>query len=353
MLYLILPKNQKSSGKPSLISLGGFGLLMILGMMLLSSCQYSLDKDLNISTGQPYPTIVRANGTRFTSTPQPNQLSSSNNSPATLPFSLLEAAKISLYSEGFNTNWMILGAQNEDINPRTTNPVHNGLLSIDITPNKTDSQIFLVVRDSTDESYPRTQIHGFRLWLNPGTNPLALSDLAVGILGSNNKFEFPNPKNPAALPQYPIFTQVYIYAPDADPVFPANTWTEMVIWLDDLGGPPQYEYIMGFTIQRKDTFRKTFFIDDIQLILSGSGPLPTQKPATATASNTPYLTATATPTNTPTATRAAPRYSPTPTPTEKAAATKAPPPADTKEPLPTDPVSPPDPEEPPPPEDPP
>lgn len=353
MLTQTPSQNKKFPCKYNLVYWGWFGLLMILGIMLLSSCQYSLDKvlldkDLNISTGQPYPTIVRVTEKGVTATLAPNQLSSSNNSPATLPFSLVEAAKISIYSEGFNTNWMILGAENEDINPRTTNPVHNGLFSIDITPNKADSQIFLIVRDSTDESYPRAQIHGFRLWLNPGNNPLALSDLAVGILGSNNKYEFPNPKNPAALPQSPIFTQVYIYAPNADPVFPANTWTEMVIWLDSLGDPPQYDYIMGFTIQRRDTFRKTFFIDDIQLILTGSGQLPIQKPATATASQTPFLSATPTPTNTPTNTPAAPRYTPTPTPTEKVEKTKAPPPKDTEVPPPTeDPFEPPPTAEPP------
>jgi hypothetical protein len=311
---------------------------MLLGTVLLavliSGCKSQKTPNPPVESELPTLTIANFFDQANTATPRPTRKPTATPDPAVPPFSLREAKKVTLYSDGLNPNWGFIGIQGEDVNPRSRILVYNGLFSLAITPKKSDSQVFFMVREDSDEVYPRPQVHGFQFRLNPGTHPLALTDLAIHILGSQEQVETRDLKELGEDLEQVVFNQVYVYIPDAGESIPPNAWTEVVVWLDDPVTAPQFDYITGLSIARSEAFLQTYFIDDVQLIVAGTKLLPTQEIPTAIVipTNVPSETPTITPTATRTPVPATAYFTPTPTRTEKPDKPK--PPKDTKAPPP-------------------
>lgn len=327
---------------PFLRALLGYRPLLVwilVGLVLLGTgCRSRRNAKAEANADLPTPTIATFFGLAHTATPKPTRLPSLTPNPAIPLFSLRDAGKVTIYSDGFNPNWFFTTTQGEDANPRSRILVYNGLFSLAITPQKSGSHVFFLVQTNSEQVYPRAQVHGFQFRLNPGTHPLPISDLSVSILGNQEQVEIRDPLTLGeSLDQF-IFTDAYVYIPDANPSIPPNTWTEVVVWLDDPISAPEFDYITGLSIRRQEAFMQTFFLDDVQLIVAGSKLLPTQAFPTDIfiPTNVPSETPTITPSPTRTPIPTTPRWSPTPTRTEKPEVIK--PPKDTPvPPPPTDP----------------
>ena len=292
-------------------------IISSLIFLLLSSCKSS-PSDANLTGTDPPTSTLPV----YTETPTGTPIPTLSPSPPpnredfyTLPTDILT---ITLYSDSFNPNWMLYGAQDEEINPNANTQVHHGLFSIEVTPKKSTSDLYFLLREGTRDLFPRPQIYGFRFKLNPGETPLDLSQLVVGILGGSKESEILDPEELAITTELPIIPATNLSIPGSNPIIPPNTWSDVIVWFDDSIPDPVYDYILGLYIRKEQTFLQTFFLDDVQLVVYSNQPLATRKPPTATPMNTYPATVTPTPTLTPTPTWTRPPYfTPTPSKTIK------------------------------------
>ncbi len=307
--------------------------LLVLIALLGSGCQGRKNAQAQIVTDPQTPTITQFIDQAQTPTPSPSSVPTDTPNPGNFPFSIQEATKVAIYSDIINPNWGLVTTQSEETNPRSRTPVYNGLFSLSITPKKSGSQVFFMVQQDTDEVYPASQVHGFRFFLNPGSQSIPLSELSIHILGSQEQVETRDPQELGPVLDGLIFNNAQIHFSNASDAIPPNTWTEVVVWLDDPLTTPQFDYVTGLSIERKEAFLQTFFIDDLQLIVAGSTSLPT--PIWPTATAVPPDIPTDTPTLTPSPTRTPISITPTftPTNTKPPKDTKVPP---TQEPQPTE-----------------
>ena len=332
----IQPKAYKSKPGVLLPVFWSMGFLISsLTFFLLTGCQS------NSGIMQPYDTSQPSRTTVGSSDDTSTYINTATNTPfpeANLtepPASVWEALTVNLYSEVINPNWILFGAQDEEINLRARNKVYDGVFSIAITPKKTNSQILFLLDKNRSEIYPRSQVHGFRFKLNPGDYSLDLSNLKISILGGDGEYTYIDPEKIETLDIIElVISNSNLFIDPYSLMIPQNNWVDIIIWLDTPMTASEFEYILGLQILIADQFQKTIYLDDIQLIISGSKPLPTQVPPSITPTITPTPTSTLTPTPTNTNTPITVRFSPTPTKTPKPEKTKDSPVQPTDEPTP-------------------
>ena len=258
---------------------------------------------------------------------------------ATPKISQPETLYISIYSEDFNANWELLVGNDEEINLRAQAESYEGFLSIAIMPTKSFSRINFVVKENTKELYPLPQIIGIRFWINPEDYGLSPSDLGLILLGSNEFSYYDKEDGSGSNSDNSITSETRLDLLGYNQPIPANTWTEVTIWVEDLNDEMDYKNLVGFSIINDSGFLQTIYFDVVELILAVGEAIPTREPTstrtgTPIPTETPTITPTPTTTSTPTPNVITPYRTPTPTRTRKP---KDPDPTEkpTKEPTPT------------------
>ena len=241
---------------------------------------------------------------------------------ATAKITQPETLNKSIYSEDLNPNWALMSSNYDEINLRSQAESYEGLLSIAIIPSKAFSRIDFVVKEITKERYPRSRILGIRLWINPEDYDLSPSDLGLILLGSNEYSYYVKGDQSVSNSDNSVSTETRLDNLGYNQPIPANTWTELTIWLENLNDERAYENIVGFSVINDSGFLQTIYIDKVELILAAGEVIPTREPTstwtvTPIPTDTPTITPTPTATATPTQNIITPYRTPTPTSTRK------------------------------------
>ncbi len=184
-------------------------------------------------------------------------------------------AQIVVYDDTLDPNWSTQQSVGIDLNMAATEYVYNGTLAAAITPQVQYGQFFLTVRDDTTVAYTYDKILGVSFYLSGGAGIIENDDLAVTVLGSN-AFTYWVPNDTSVQVEremtedLPLFSETRLYFLDINQSIPPGTWTEVIVWLDDLEFDPIYQYITGIYVKNGEDFLQTYYIDRVSLLLDQS-----------------------------------------------------------------------------------
>lgn len=212
-----------------------------------------------------------------TATPQPTQTATPTSPPSINEFPLTGTYSQTLYADSFNPNWKLERDNRVAVNIRSRDVPRQGQYAISITPKERLRPVYFIVTQDSSEVYLRDQVLGFRFWINSGNDYLEPEDLAVTVLGSN-EYPFYVAGDRSVTSSYdPVFSETRLYFLGFSRSVPPYTWAEVIVWLDDLIYDPIYEYVVGFYLKNGENFIQSYYLDDIQVILTDA-ELPARTP---------------------------------------------------------------------------
>jgi len=199
--------------------------------------------------------------------------------PTALP-NLLRPAypELVIYGDELNNNWSIEQSQDTGVNLwdntlwfqrfEPTQERTSGASTIAVSPQADCGTLFFTVRPESTEIYEREKVLGVSFWLNSGSNGIASDALAVAMAGSND-LPYWSPTDRSVFGEEAgKFSETRLYFLEINRMIPANTWINLVVWLDDLEFDPPYRYVTGFYIKNDIGFRNTYYVDQVALLLA-------------------------------------------------------------------------------------
>ncbi len=292
-------------------------LVLILGGCAIFTEEEFYD-DWDFSTPTKDGSIVRVKS----QTPTFTTTQSQTIVPVTPKITQPETLYLSIYSEDLKPNWGLIIGNDEEINLRAQAESYEGFLSIAVMLTKSFSRINFVVKENTKELYPLSQIIGIRLWINPEDYDLSPSNLGLTILGSNELPYYVRGNGAVSNSDNSVMSETRLDSLGYNQSIPANTWTEVTVWLEDMNDEMDYENLVGFAFINDSGFLQIIYMDKVELILAAGGAVPTREPTstrtvTPIPTGTPTITPTPSATSTPTPNIITPYQTPTPTSTRK------------------------------------
>lgn len=199
--------------------------------------------------------------------------------PTALP-NLLRPAypELVIYGDELNRNWSIEQSTDTQINLwdnthwfqrfEPTQERTSGATTIAVAPQADFGALFFTVRPESTEVYERQQVLGVSFWLNSGNNDIATDELAVAMAGSN-ELPYWSATDQSVFPDNAgAFSETRLYFLKINRTIPANTWVNIVVWLDDLEFDPPYRYVTGFYIKNDISFRNPYYMDQVALLMA-------------------------------------------------------------------------------------
>lgn len=179
------------------------------------------------------------------------------------PFALAQ-----IYTDTLAAGWSVAESWGVQLDLTNTTFVQSGDRAIAVTPAEDYGSLFFAVTPGSPHAYPYERTLGARFWLNAGAEPLHLDQLAVTVLGSNAYPHWEEDDDSVEIEEgETFFSETRLYYLELNRVIPAETWTEIVIWLDDLPFDPDYTYVTGLCVKSEAGLRQTFYVDDVGLIV--------------------------------------------------------------------------------------
>lgn len=233
----------------------------------------------NTELPTPRPTNTR----RPTTTPRPTEAPEPTNTAPPASESAApaesdnssEAAALSaegslIFGEALNPNWTLAESWDVRYDMTSTDYSHSGEFAISVTPNEAFGSIFFAVDPNTEQDYFYTDILGVSFWINPGEQDLALEDMAIAVLGSNDYPYWRSDDNSVeGSSGEDGFSETRLYFLEFNRALPAGEWSEVIVWLDNLIYDPTTRYLTGFYIKTGEAYEGTYFIDEVLLITEG------------------------------------------------------------------------------------
>jgi hypothetical protein len=261
-------------------------LFLLLALAALASCQPAGPAD-PVSTAAPAPTsnslfLQRPTATvRPTRTPTPT--ASATVAPETTAGSATAEASsptagpasgrtvvATIYDDSLDPAWTMDPSDEMEIE-RLSEPVHDGVFSLGVTPTNDFGMLFFAVERQGSLRFPRDQVEALSFWLHGGDNFIPLDALAVTVLGSNANPYWDEDDKSVTNTVRPIFAETRLYFLNLNENIPPNTWVEIIIYLDDLIYDPPYEWVTGVYIKNDQNYLETFYIDNVRLIMTEDG----------------------------------------------------------------------------------
>lgn len=184
--------------------------------------------------------------------------------------------EIPIYEDELDRNWTIEHSISTQTNLWDTShwfqpmapsqDINSGATAIAVSPQADFGTLFLAVRPDSKVEYKREDVLGLSFWLHSGSSGIETSDLSVAILGSNQSpFWMPDDRSVFPDPAH-SFSETRLYFLEINRTIPANTWINVVVWLNDLQYDPAYRYVTGFYLKNDAGFRNTYYLDQIALV---------------------------------------------------------------------------------------
>jgi hypothetical protein len=138
---------------------------------------------------------------------------------------------------------------------------------IRVTPQQDFGMLLFAVKQNTREQYELDRVAGVSVWINSGDQPLDPNNLSVTVVGSNDYIYWRADDESVKTDETHFFSESRLYYLGVQNVVPPHTWVEAVVWLDELPYEPEYKYVTGIYIKNDEWFRRTFYVDQINLLM--------------------------------------------------------------------------------------
>ena len=184
--------------------------------------------------------------------------------------------QITIFDDTLNPNWTLDTSEKMESNPMDTShwyevlsateEIDSGAVAIAATPKADFGTLFFSVQPGATSIYLRENILGLSIWLNSGLQMMDTGDLAIAVVGSN-EVPYWRPNDFSVFgDSKETFSETRLYYLNVNRAIPANTWVNVVVWLDDLLYDPPYEYVTGFYIKNDVGYQNTYYVDNVSLI---------------------------------------------------------------------------------------
>jgi hypothetical protein len=148
-----------------------------------------------------------------------------------------------------------------------TERAHMSNVGIKVTPQKDFGMLFFTVKQDARETYGLDRVLGVSVWFNSGDQPLDPNNLSVTVVGSNDYTYWVPGDTSVATDSTHFFSESRLYYLGINNTVPPHTWVEAVVRLDRLPYEPDYKYVTGIYIKNDEWFRRTFYVDRINLLI--------------------------------------------------------------------------------------
>ena len=188
----------------------------------------------------------------------------------------IELRNVMIYDDELDANWTV--EQSTDVRANLWDTTHwfqklhpqldlnSGSTAIAVSPQADYGSLFFTVRPESTTAYKRADLLGVSFWLNSGSTTLGTDDLAIAVIGSNQQPIWSAVDNSVFADQSGAFSETRLYFLQINRAIPANTWVNIIVWLNELEYDPVYQYVTGFYIKNDMGFRDTYYIDRVTLI---------------------------------------------------------------------------------------
>ncbi|MCL5996496.1 MAG: Ig-like domain-containing protein, partial [Chloroflexi bacterium] len=159
--------------------------------------------------------------------------------------------------------------------------VHNGQRAVLVLGQQNNGALFFAVtqaKTSTARPFPRRDYVGLRFWIHPVDKPFTLNELALAVVGSSKLAYWS--REDQSVPQQDVAYsgETKLTFLNLSGALPANTWTKMEVWFNQLQSTPPSRYLTGFYMKGDALAQRLFYIDDVELmaIADAAPPVPLQ-----------------------------------------------------------------------------
>lgn len=180
-------------------------------------------------------------------------------------------AEVPIYSGALARGWSTEGSSGMQIDLASTAFVNTSEQAIATTAAWPSGQLCLTLREGAP-TYERDAVRGVSLWLSGGDMLLENDALAVQMQGSNRLPYWAAGDDSVKITgrvtdDTPVFSETRLFYLGINRTIPADTWVEVVVWLDDLLYEPDYRYVTGVCVKNDPAYRDTFYIDRVTLLV--------------------------------------------------------------------------------------
>ena len=179
-----------------------------------------------------------------------------------------------IYDDALNPGWQVLENKELETDILSEAQVYGGKYAVALTPSKDFTTMYFAVNQESEVVYRQDQVISLSFWLNSGENGLALEDLAIAIVGSNDFPYWVAGDESAYIDGEAPFSETRLYFLGINNAIPSETWVEIVVTLDSLIYDPYYNYVTGFYIKNNEGFYNTIYVDNIRLTMLASETNP-------------------------------------------------------------------------------
>lgn len=177
-----------------------------------------------------------------------------------------DTAELFLFDDRLAPEWTLNNSWGVVVDDASANSTHSGARAIAVTPEQGYGGLFFNVDALSTAGFRRSRFLGVRFWINPGDHPLPADSLALGLVGSD---DFPYwSRETSAAPQQnvPFSSEIPLTHLGLSGDLPANSWTAVELWFQQLDDQPTYQYLVGLYLKNSADLSQTYYVDDVALV---------------------------------------------------------------------------------------
>jgi hypothetical protein len=215
------------------------------------------------------PTVASLFSTQKLPTPRPSPLPL----PTLAPYRPAvmqpeDSIFFTIFKDELSSDWEVSENPESIVNLSNERPVFEGKKSIAFTPEADYTTLFFAVKENAKTVFRAENVTGVSFWLTGGDDLIALDEMAVSIIGSNDYNYWNSDDSSVEFPLGETFSETRLYYLGLNRSIPPGTWAEVYLPLDSLIYDPVYNYVVGFYLKNDEGFRNTVYLDNVRLILS-------------------------------------------------------------------------------------
>jgi hypothetical protein len=233
----------------------GLRLTLVLTVLLLAACGKT-PTPLASATAAP---VVAPTAT----TPAPA-------APVAAPTPTAEpegdTVEVVLYDDDVAAGWTLSNSWGMTVDDASAVTAQSGQHAIAVTPAEDYGGLFFSVDSVSGGGYAHNRFLGLRFWLNPGDQPMALEDLAVALVGSDDRTYWSRETSSVPQDKTPFVSELQLYELGLAKELPADGWVKVELWFQLQANRSPFRYITGVYIKNGAGVRHTFYVDDVSLV---------------------------------------------------------------------------------------